>query len=67
MKELIVKNCKSCPFASYEQVDELICHADCLAPIEIHHKYNIDSYYKNYKAPNWCPLKQNELLIKFKK
>jgi hypothetical protein len=67
VKELIVKNCKSCPFAHYEQVDELIGHANCLAPVEIHYKYNIDGYYKNYKSPNWCPIKQNDLLIKFKK
>ena len=65
--ELIVTKCKGCPFSSIDIIDELISHANCLAPVEIHYKYNIDSYYKNGKAPKWCPLKTNELLITFKK
>ena len=62
-----VKNCKSCPFSEYyPKTDNHNEYANCLAPINT--KYNIDSYYKNYKSPKWCPLKQQEqLIIKFKK
>ncbi len=66
--EIVVKNCKNCPFAEYDLNDDLkTSYANCLAPVKIHDKYNIDSYYKNYKSPNWCPLKSNDLIIKFKK
>ena len=65
--ELVVTKCKECPFSSVEKIDELISHADCLAPVEIHYKYNIDNYYKNNTLPTWCPLKKTDLLITFKK
>ena len=68
METITVKNCKSCPFSYYE-IDE-DCkteYANCLHPISKDRKYNINSYYKNYKSPKWCGLKQHDLLIKFNK
>lgn len=54
-----VKNCKNCPFIEY---DDYV--ANCLAPVEIHlGKYKVDTYFKNYKSPKWCPLKKNNRLI----
>jgi hypothetical protein len=52
--EIKVKNCRNCPFSTYEVLEN---NATCYAPVEIHTgKYNITSYYKNHKRPKWCPL-----------
>jgi hypothetical protein len=58
-----VKNCKGCPFADYNKLSENNDYANCLAPYEIHVKYNITSYYKNYKKPKWCALNNTKLII----
>lgn len=64
--EITVEKCIGCPFSSFEQIDELVSHANCLAPPKIHHKYNIDIHYKRNTSPSWCPLKKQDLLITFK-
>ena len=47
--EIKVKNCKNCPFSTYEVFEN---NATCYAPVQIHTgNYNITSYYKNYKKP----------------
>ena len=62
-----VKNCRNCPFASVdyegEKSNDAFLFADCLHPSEKKEKLNIDSYWKNYKTPNWCPLKSEPLHI----
>lgn len=59
--EIKVKNCKNCPFSTYEVFEN---NATCYAPVQIHTgNYNITSYYKNYKKPKWCPLIGKELKI----
>lgn len=63
-----VKNCRSCPFSESENLTGVKEFYNCLAPVEIHvGMYQIDSYYKNYKSPKWCPLKKQSLKIEFKK
>lgn len=56
--EIKVKNCRNCPFPTVEFGDNRKIHyATCYAPTQIHKEhYNINSYYKNYKRPKWCPL-----------
>lgn len=55
--EIKVKNCRNCPFSEVTNMgyDQIIF--SCLAPTQIHKgHYNINSYYRNYKRPKWCPL-----------
>ena len=61
---ITVKNCRSCPFVEHSFHGNVgPKHANCMAPVQIHVKYNVDSYFKNYKSPKWCPLKNKNLLI----
>lgn len=62
-----VKNCRNCCFAAVLYNDNSISCV-CEAPGEIHEgNYRIDSYYKSYKSPRFCPLKKQSLKIEFKK
>lgn len=64
---LEIKNCKACPFASFYPVSPSNQkeYGACFAPHQIHDgNYTITSAYKEYKRPNWCPLKENKLIIK---
>lgn len=64
-----VTNCKNCPFSEYGITLNNNDYANCLFPsmLGTNHIYKIDSYYKNYKSPKWCPLKKvNSLTIEHK-
>ena len=62
--EIKVKNCRNCPFVMAEFQGKKIIYADCYAPAQIHKGYyKIDSYYKSYKLPKFCPLKLQSLKI----
>ena len=62
--EIKVKNCRSCPFSTAEKDFEGVKIYNCFAPVQIHKgRYNIESYYKSYKKPEWCPLNDRELII----
>ncbi len=61
MKTIKVKNCHKCPFAMFDIHWNNTTTADCLHPLE--HSKPIDSYYKNYSSPKWCPLKKESLRI----
>ena len=64
--ELVVTKCKDCTFSSVDY-DQLRTNYECLAPVQIHQLYDIEKYYKANISPKWCPLKQQDLLITFKK
>lgn len=67
IKKITVKSCKSCVFSQFDFTMGFDGHATCLAPTSIHKgNYIINSYYKNYKSPKWCPLKENKLIIEHK-
>lgn len=62
--EIKIKNCKNCCFSSARFIEEKLENSFCFAPGVIHEgKYDINSYYKNYKKPKWCPLNNKELKI----
>lgn len=60
-----VKNCRNCPFseATIDTDGETILYAECYAPVQVHDKYKIDSYYRDFKTPKWCPLYKGNLSI----
>lgn len=67
---ITVRNCRDCPFVEHNIKDNDYKdnygeeYATCLVPKEIHAgKYNVTSYYKNYKSPKWCPINMNNLTI----
>ncbi len=61
--EIKVKNCRTCPFSTVEVGIDVRTY-ECIAPAQIHKGYyKIDSYYKNYKLPKFCPLKLQSLKI----
>ena len=63
-----VTNCKNYPFseAEYNGSKDAFVGSFCLHPSEEKEGLKTDSYYQNYKSPNWCPLKKEDLNIKFK-
>mgnify|MGYP003402537912 FL=1 len=62
--EIKVKNCRNCPFSVAKFQEGKIIYVNCYAPTQIHKGYyKIDSYYKNYKLPKFCPLKLQSLKI----
>lgn len=62
--EIKVKNCRNCPFSEVVNIGYDQKSYSCLAPAQIHKGYyKIDSYYKNYKLPKFCPLKLQSLKI----
>ncbi len=60
MKYIKVTNCKGCPFSMAEVYNTHIS-CDCLHPLQ--QSKPIDSYYREYKMPKWCPLKENPITI----
>ena len=73
--EIKVKNCRKCPFVEAEFDGEdfdgkmILKHANCYAPVNLKSSeeiwiYKVDSYWKSYKIPKFCPLKDKELIIK---
>ena len=63
-----VTNCKNCPFseAEFSILGKEFIGSFCLHPSKDKQGLKTDSYYQNYKSPGWCPLKKEDLTIKFK-
>lgn len=63
--EIKVKNCRNCPWMEATWGDRKLQYANCLHPTTT--KYKIDSYWKNWKSPEWCELKKEDITISYGK
>lgn len=74
MNELIINGCYNCPFKQINYNDYAVGHDTieyCNLCKSMEHIENIIEIYDSFKkdkpteTPNWCPLKDGEICIKF--
>lgn len=67
-KEMLITGCTTCPFSDMNDFD---CNYSCKLLKFSTNKDSVVNVIKSKKyspvTPNWCPLKNNNYLFKFKK